>query len=132
VQAKFSLQMAAALALIYGQATESLFTNKMVHDPRITTLMGKVKAVADDALSETEAIVNLVLQDGQKYSIHIEAPKGDPRNPLTFEDIAEKARDLTATVISDRVFDEVMDLTDHLEELDTIVTLVNLCCPDRR
>ena len=132
LHAKFSLQMAAALALTYGQATEGLFTDEMVHDPRITALMGKVKAVADDALSETEAIINLVLQDGQEYSIHIEAPKGDPRNPLTFEDIAEKARDLTATVISDRVFDEVMDLTDHLEELDTIVTLVHLCCPDRR
>jgi 2-methylcitrate dehydratase PrpD len=132
LHAKFSLQMAAALALTYGRATESLFTDKMVHDPRIIALMGKVKAVADDALSETEAVINLVLQDGQEYSIHIEAPKGDPRNPLTFEDIAKKARDLAATVISDRVFDEVMDLTDHLEELDTIVTLVHLCCPDRR
>jgi 2-methylcitrate dehydratase PrpD len=132
LQAKFSLQMAAALALTYGRATESLFTDEMVHEPRITSLMGKVKAFADDALSETEATINVVLQDGQDYSIHIDTPKGDPRNPLTFEEIAEKARDLTATVLSDRIFDEVIDLTDHLSELDTIVTLVHLCCPDRR
>lgn len=131
-QAKFSLHMAAALALTYGLATESLFTDRMVHDPRIKALMGKVKAVANDALSETETRITVVAKDCQERSIHIVAPKGDPRNPLTFEDIAEKARGLATTVLSDRDFEQVVVLTRSIDELDTIVKLVNLCGPDRR
>ncbi len=131
IQGKFSLYMAAALALTYGQATESLFTDQMVHDRRIRAMMGKVQVVSDDALSETETKITVVAKDGQEYSIHIVAPKGDPRNPLTFEDIVEKVRGLATGVLSDRTLDQVVDLIRHLEELDSIGKLVHLCSPEK-
>lgn len=132
LQAKFSIYMGAALAVVYGQATERFFTDEIVHDPHIRTLMAKVKAIPNETLAETEAIVRVFLEDGREESIHVTAPKGDPRNPLSFEDIAEKARDLGRNVLSEHALDSIVSLVSSLEGLDNAAKLVWLCCAENR
>jgi 2-methylcitrate dehydratase PrpD len=131
-QARFSLPMAAALAVIYGRATESLFTDATVNDNRIKAVMGKVKPFPDDSLAETETVVKVVMKDGRDYSSHVVSPKGDPDNPMTFEEIAEKTRDLAEKVLSGRAIDRVIRLAGDLERLDNVATLVRACCPGPR
>ena len=130
MQGKFSLHMGAALAVAYGQATERFFTSEMARSPHIKTLMAKVNATPDSSLAETEAIVKVVLEDGKEDSVHVIAPKGDPRNPLAFMDIAEKARDLGRGVLSDDALDRIVHLVEVLETLDNTARLVRLCCKD--
>jgi 2-methylcitrate dehydratase PrpD len=126
-QAKFSIHAAAALASIYGQATNSMFSNEIINDPRLRALMSKVKPLVDDTLAETEAELTVVLDNGKHHSIHVVTPKGDPRNPLTFDDIAEKMRDLAQGVLSRDATDQIVGLTEDLENLDNVARLLNLC-----
>jgi 2-methylcitrate dehydratase PrpD len=130
MQAKFSLHMAAALAVVYGEAPDRLFTHEMTQDPRLKALMAKVNAFADGSLTETEAIVRVILGNGREDRIHVDAPKGDPRNPMTFEDVEKKARDLASKALSDDAMDRIVELVRVLEKLENTAVLVRSCCPD--
>jgi 2-methylcitrate dehydratase PrpD len=129
LKAKFSIPMAAALALIHGRVAESMFTDEMVREPHVREMMGKVKASADNSLAETEAKVTVVRTDGQIHSVHVLTPKGDPRNPMTFAEIAEKMRDTAGNVLSDRAIDKIVTAIEALERTENITRLVRLCCP---
>ncbi|OPY68033.1 MAG: 2-methylcitrate dehydratase [Syntrophorhabdaceae bacterium PtaU1.Bin034] len=128
-QAKFSLPMAAAMALVFGDANDSLFTTSVVHDPSVRAVMGKVRAASDESMAENEAVVSVVMNDGQQYSSHITAPKGNPGNPMTFVELASKARDLSTKVLAPEVAERVIDTVASLEKLENTAKLVRLCCP---
>ena len=131
-QAKFSLHMAAAVALIHGRATERFFTDQMANDAQIKATMAKVRLFADGALSETEAFVKVLLEGGREDSVHVAAPKGDPRNPMTFEEVAEKARDLASEILNGGALDRIVNLVKDLEKLNDVSELVRLCCTGKQ
>ena len=126
-EAKFSIQAAAALASIYGQATNSTFSDERVNDQSVRALMNRVKPIANSALAETEAKLTVRLNNGKEHFIHVTVPKGDPDNPLTFEDIAEKTRDLALGILSRQATDRVIEMTEHLEDLPDVARFMDLC-----
>lgn len=127
MEGKFSLHFVAALALIYGGAGNSLFTDETVRDPGIKRLMRKVKASSKASLGETEARVTITMKDGTRYARRISTPKGDPGNPLTFEEIVGKFRDLTAEVLSAEGASHIIETVRNLDKLKTSAKLVKLC-----
>lgn len=126
-EAKFSIQAAAALASIYGKATNSVFTNERINDPAVRALMAKVKPVVKCDLAETEAILVVRLTNGKEHNIHVTVPKGSPGNPLTFDNIADKTRDLVLGILSRQSVDEIIGLTKHLEDLPDVAKLMDMC-----
>jgi 2-methylcitrate dehydratase PrpD len=40
----------------------------------------------------------LATEDGRKFSVRIDYPKGDPENPLTWEELLGKFDDLTSAI----------------------------------
>lgn len=132
LEGKFSLQMAGALALAYGRATERFFTDDTVRQPQLKALMAKIRVIPDPTLSETEAHVTATIQDGREVAIHVTTPKGDPKNPFTFDEIAEKARDLGGAVLSENALDRMVEIVRSLEDLDNSAELVRLCCGGAR
>ena len=78
LKGKFSLQLAAALALRFGRAGNSLFTDEVVREPEIRKIMGKVAVRSNSDLTESEANVAVVLKDGRAYDVRVTSPKGDP------------------------------------------------------
>ena len=66
--------------------------------------MDKVKVVAND---EFEALfpkfqpsrVTITTNDGKQYSTRVDVPKGDPRDPMTEEEIAVKFNALGGEVV---------------------------------
>jgi 2-methylcitrate dehydratase PrpD len=111
--AKLSLQHAAAAAFVRGRAGVMEFGEASVNDAGMAAFRSKVVAVADIALSVSEAVVEVELA-GKKLSFRIMAPKGSLENPLTDEDIREKARDLAklagSAIDIDRLADAIWDL----------------------
>jgi 2-methylcitrate dehydratase PrpD len=111
--AKLSLQHAAAAAFVRGQAGVTEFGEASVNDADMAAFRSKVVAVADAALSVSEAVVDVEFA-GKKLSTRIMAPKGSLENPLTDEDIREKARDLAklagSAIDIDRLADAIWDL----------------------
>jgi 2-methylcitrate dehydratase PrpD len=99
VDAQFSMPFGAAVAAIDGAAGLDQFTVEKARSPKIRELMNKVALVKDPSIEETfpkewPARVAIDLESGQRYEKFIRYPKGDPENPLTWDEMRTKFRAL--------------------------------------
>jgi 2-methylcitrate dehydratase len=80
------------------------FKEARVLDKSLIPIMDKVKVVAND---EFEALfpkfqpsrVTITTNDGKQHATRVDVPKGDPRDPMTEDEIAVKFTALGADVI---------------------------------
>jgi 2-methylcitrate dehydratase PrpD len=116
VDAQFSMPFGAAVAALCGAAGLDQFTLEQVRSPQVQRMIGKVSLVKDSRLEETfpqewPARVVVSVAGGQNYEKFVRYPKGDPENPLTWDEMAAKFRSLAGTVLSveqcDRVIDQI-------------------------
>ncbi len=103
VDAQFSMPFGAAVALLYGKASRHEHTDAHVRDPRVISLMDRVECFLDPSLdaefpAKWPAVVELRLRDGREVSVRVDHPKGDPENPLTFEEVGAKLHDVASAV----------------------------------
>lgn len=96
--AKLSTPYAVAAGLLYGRADLSVFEPL---DERIVELAKKVKVEEDPALTAESprkriAIVTVRLTGGTEKTARVDYAKGDPENPMTEDELAEKKRLLLA------------------------------------
>ena len=127
VEGKFSLHFCSALAMTKGKLGNREFTDALVNDRRIRDLMKKVRVRGNLSLDEAEANVVVGVVNGRRYSRHITAPKGHPRNPMTFDEILEKFKDLNRGVISEERIAEIAEIVKNLQDLLNIRKLIELC-----
>jgi len=128
LEGKFSLPFCAALALVEGQVHERQFTQKKIYDHRIRGVVEKIKVSSRDVTGETEAEVTLQLKNGAHYHQKIFTPKGDPRNPMSFDEVVEKVRDLSRDVLPGDRLDTLIRLVRGLEGVKDISELLKSCC----
>jgi len=124
---KFSVYYCAALALAEGVAGEDKFTDRKVVDPRLVALRKKVKARAVPGYKDTEAKVTVTTKGGKTYSIYVDTPKGDPRNPPADRELEEKFRTLAPVALSKSKIDRLVKTIWNLEKLGNLRQLVRLC-----
>jgi 2-methylcitrate dehydratase len=93
-----------AAGLVDGMVTPLQFKEERVRDETLIPIMDKVKVVANQ---EFEALfpkfqpsrVTITTNDGKSHSTRVDVPKGDPRDPMTEEEIAVKFTALGGDVI---------------------------------
>jgi len=105
VDAQFSMPFGAAVAVLCGAAGLDQFTAEYIRSPAVKGLMGKVVLMKDARLEETfprewPARVTIETADGRRYEKSVRYPKGDPENPLTWDEMAAKFRSLAGSVLS--------------------------------
>jgi 2-methylcitrate dehydratase PrpD len=103
VEAQFSLPFGVAVALAKRRAGLDEFTETMLHDAEIGALMAKVDYERDPALEhnypqEWPAWAKVKLQDGREVFAQVRFPTGDPENPLSWDELTDKYRDLVKSV----------------------------------
>ena len=113
VDAQFSMPFGAAVAVVCGAAGLDQFTLDQFHSPRIREMMQKVVLVKDAQLEENfprewPARAMIELQSGQRYERFVRYPKGDPENPLTWDEMAAKFRSLAGLVLPPERCEEVI------------------------
>ena len=96
--AKLSTPYAVAAGLLYGRADLSVFEPV---DEKIVALAQKVKVIEDPGLTAESskkriAIVTVAYNDGTVRTARVDYAKGDPENPMTKEELAEKNNMLLA------------------------------------
>jgi 2-methylcitrate dehydratase len=104
--ADHSLPYCMAVGLVDGMVTPLQFKEERVLDKSLIPIMDKVKVVANE---EFEALfpkfqpsrVTITTNDGKQHSTRVDVPKGDPRDPMTEEEIAVKFNALGKSVIGD-------------------------------
>ena len=113
------LQHMIAVMLIDKTASFAAAHDKArMDDPAVRRQRAKVEYVGDEALTRLlparVAIVEVTLKDGARLSERVEAVRGTVRNPMTRDEIVDKARDLTAPVLgaaqAQRLIDAVLSL----------------------
>jgi 2-methylcitrate dehydratase PrpD len=67
------------------------------------------------------------LKNKTQLSRRVLAPKGDPRNPMDFDEIAGKFRDLTRDALSAPRVDQIIHIVKHLEKMENPSALLRLC-----
>ncbi len=130
VEAQFSMPFGAAVAVIHGAAGLDQFTLEQIRSPRVLEMMQKVVLVKDPRLEETfprewPARVTIQLKDGQEFEKFVRYPKGDPENPLSWDEMAAKFRSLAGAVLSPERCDEVIRQVSVAKP----GVLPALCCP---
>ena len=134
-RARFSMHYAMAAALIDGALTLKQFTDEKVTTPEVQDLMSKVKLVElhsevkeGQTHSDPPQIVTVKLQNGKAYSHQVPFAKGEPRNPMSLEEIIDKFRDCAGTVLSPLDIERTVDLVVKLETLPDITELMGFMC----
>ncbi len=98
-QAKFSMGFVLALIADRRRAGVADFTDAALADPRLRALHDRVSMrldpEVDAAYPDTwSARVVVVTRDGRRLEHTVAVPKGDPGNPLTDAELADKFRTL--------------------------------------
>jgi len=120
VEAQFSLPFGVAVALAKRRAGLEEFTETMLHDVEIRGLMARVDYEHDPALEhnypkEWPAWAKVKLHDGREVSAQVRFPKGDPENPLTWDELTDKYTDLVKPVWDATRAERVYQAVKHLE-----------------
>ncbi len=124
LEGKFSMEYCVATALLDGAVTLESFSDEAVARTAIQDLLAKVAVTEDGPPANApiggRAEVTIVLRDGSSRSAHADVPRGDPKNPLSWDQIAAKFRDCARSVLDSGRTEETIDLTGHLDELPSI------------
>jgi 2-methylcitrate dehydratase PrpD len=101
VEAQFSMPFGAAVAVLYGAAGIDQFAEENIQSESVRRMMGKVVLQKDIRIEtnfpeEWPARVAIDLSDGRHLETIIQHPKGDPKNPLSWEELIAKFKSLVA------------------------------------
>ncbi|KAB2907921.1 MAG: MmgE/PrpD family protein [Ignavibacteriaceae bacterium] len=93
--ADHSLPYCIAAAIVDKKITTNSFSDEKMKDPRIWEVIDKIKGEASvefekmfPAKQPSKAVIRT--KDGCEFSEYLEYPKGDPREPMTQEDLDNK------------------------------------------
>jgi 2-methylcitrate dehydratase PrpD len=114
VDAQFSMPYGAAVAISDRAAGLDQFTGEKLHSLQIKNLMDTVVLQKDSNLernfpAEWPARVSVHLTNGNHFEKYIRFPKGDPENPLTWQELSAKFHSLAACVFTKNRCDQIID-----------------------
>jgi len=120
--ADHSLPYCIAAALVDHQITTQSFSEEKMKDERIWQVIDKIKGEASEEFekmfpAKQPSKVVVKTKGGKTFSEYLEYPKGDPREPMTIEDLAAKFNALSADLLSDSQQKEVEDAVFSCEKL---------------
>jgi 2-methylcitrate dehydratase len=127
--ADHSLPYVIAAAVADRQVTPLQFTDAKIMDPNIRAQLDKVKVIADP---EIEAVfpdlqrVKVIIRttDGREFTEQLDYPKGDPRNPLTDDEITGKFKALAEGIATPDDVERMQAAINRTEEFDDVRELM--------
>ena len=120
VEAQFSLPFGVAIAVSRRRAGLEEFAPTMLQDADVLAIMPKVAYTHDPALEENypqewPAWARMELTDGREVSARVRFPKGDPDNPLSWQELIDKYHGLVGSVWDSQQGETVQDAVRQLE-----------------
>jgi 2-methylcitrate dehydratase len=121
--ADHSLPYCIAAALVDHKITTQSFSDEKLKDPKIWEVIDKIKGQPSQEFeamfpAKQPSKVVVKTRDGREFSEYLEYPKGDPREPMTEEDLDNKFSGLSQELLSGERQKEVKDTIFNCEELN--------------
>jgi 2-methylcitrate dehydratase len=134
--ADHSLPYVVAAAIVDRNVTPAQFTPERIADEVVRAQLNKVVVEADE---EIEALfpglqrvrVEITTTDGQTYREQLDYPKGDPRNPLSDEEIEAKFDALAEPVMSESAREALKESIWKLDDFGSVREWMKLTRSDR-
>ncbi|TVQ61774.1 MAG: MmgE/PrpD family protein [Phycisphaerales bacterium] len=126
--ADHSLPYAIAAMLADGRLTPAQFDPERVRDPALIPLMDAVHVVPNASFesrfpAEQPSRVTITLADGRSHTGEVSHPKGDPRHPMSDDELHAKLRSLASPVLGEHACDAIAAIVRDLDALDDVATL---------
>jgi len=131
VTAQFSIPYVVSACLLDRELGPKQLTEGRVADPLLLSLSKKVKVLCDDELNRvyperTSSRVEITLKGGKRLVEQVDIPKGDPRDPMTLDDLTEKVKHFAGDrdqAKLEKVIERIVDLEKvrNIEELTEII-----------
>ena len=131
VDAQFSLPYAIACGMVKGRESIDEYTYEAIRDPEVLALAKKVTWVLDPEIEKVypkyyPCTVEVTMNDGTVITSHTEYPKGDPENPVSWEEAEEKFRFMAGHEMSEDKVQKVIDFCKDLENKENMDELIAL------
>ncbi len=128
VNAQFSLPFGAAVAILYGKASLDEHTQENINSARVREIMKRISCVENPELEtvfprQWPATVELITTNGRRFSTKIDYPKGDPENPVSWEELKNKFHQLSSPIYSEQKRTEIVS---RVKSLETEINISNL------
>ena len=119
--ADHSLPYCLAAAMVDKKITTGSFSDDKLNDPRIFEVIDKIKGEPSIEFekmfpAKQPSKVVITTNNGNKYSEYLEYPKGDPREPMTMEDLENKFNSLASDKFNDSELLELKELIFNCDE----------------
>jgi len=136
VDAQFSMPFGAAVALLYRKAGLGEFQLSKIRSEKVKRMMRRVECFVEPDLDKTFpkqwcATVEILTKEGKRYFTKIEYPKGDPENPLTWEEMIEKFCDLSGRFMTKERRLKIVNQVRELEKVRDLSRWSSLLLRDR-
>jgi 2-methylcitrate dehydratase PrpD len=130
-EAKFSLPYCASVALVYGKVGLEHFRDESLQNSIVTALMERIKIEANERLFRLggehcpAARVTIVTRGGRRFEKTVNAARGNPGNPISFEELQSKFYECAGTAglprgLAEGFLRQIMDI----REVDSVRTLM--------
>ena len=120
--ADVNLQYILALALVHGKVSFAMaHADKTAGDASIAALKPRIELVADPELLESvsprQVRLEVLTRGGKRLAKHLLTYRGTPENPLSTQDVEDKARDLVSSVIGNRKTEQLIQCIRDLDHV---------------
>ncbi len=126
--AGFSLQYCVASALLRRSSRPEDFTEESITDPAVAGLVKKIKMAELTQGNMESARVKVRTKDGKEFDEYTEIASGDPRNPISREQLMAKFWtniDFSRTVSRQNAA-KFVEMVEDMENVDGVKKLVDL------
>ena len=125
VDAQFSMPFGAAIAVLDRSAGLDQFTESKMRSNDVRSMMDRVVLVKDERIernfpAEWNSRVAVQLADGKRFENYVRYPRGDPENPLSWDELAAKFRSLAGEL-------NIQDIVRALDDTSDLRQLWTLC-----
>jgi 2-methylcitrate dehydratase PrpD len=124
VDAQFSMHFGASVAVLYRRTLLEQYQDEVVHRPEVKEMMKKVACYRDQELEKEfpkKWPAKVVIESTKgTFSKEIDYPKGEPENPLSWNEMIDKFNYVTSEVYDTN---QQNQLVDEIRNLETIVKI---------
>ena len=128
LRGKFAINYVVAMCILDGKLELATFTDERVNQPQVQEAFSKVQVNSDESIPEPGPYcpVTVELKNGTKLSYTAKVAKGDPRNPMSEDEVTEKFRGNAKLAIAEKQAEALISEVKQLESVDKVKSIVEL------
>jgi len=129
--ADHSLPYCMAAAMVDKKITTESFSDEKLNDPRIFEVIDKIKGEPSQEFekmfpAKQPSRVIVTTNDGRQFEEYLEYPKGDPREPMTTDDLENKFNSLASNKFDSASKDQLKENIFNCEDMSAGEFMNNL------